>query len=687
MVAARLRAERPVAIALAHGHVDQLLNAVELATRDRVRRPAERHPDGAERQQCGFGRPLEHGQQLVDRPQVPEHVLGAEQRLDRGDGDRRIAGTAGDRVGLARHLVHRLHVGALDGGDDAPRRRGRSPSQRNVGIACAPAERRRGAAPRRVIASLNVTITAAAHSRSTRSGCVRREQLERLGRARRAPPTCRRARRCRDRTRAACASNHRRRWRGRSPVPGRSAACGSPPPDIDNAWACASRASAKVRWSPWRGPPAIVVSMIESASSKTPTRIKAEAARSRASASARRRSSRRRAVTASRSGSCRRMRISSSDNAGDTSNPCRSRSVDARSGTRRRARLTAVPTDTAPAPASRRAVRGSGTASTAVRNSETNEAGSSMTRRSSNRRSTACSWSSSRRMASASTHVGRSTSSNAGPRHSASAWSRRRTRARISSDRSRPRRRSCSNRSASIPIPAPTCTRSGSRTIASWPRAPRRRVNADPCRALGAGAARPDVLHQSTQRDRDGRQSQAQGEKSVAARRRRDHSSTTTCGRPSMRDVDSAQAIRPHLTGVSARCNCAGNNRSIERSTKSGAASTRRISEGPIMKRLMVCAFALGVTLSAGSALAAPGGPDPGFGTAGVVTGGLLDTDGALAVDSSGRHRRGGLDRWASSDRALHRGRSAGHGLFRRWPGRARIDGRRLHVLRRPHAR
>ena len=55
------------------------------------------------------------------------------------------------------------------------------------------------------------------------------------------------------------------------------------------------------------------------------------------------------------------------------------------------------------------------------------------------------------------------------------------------------------------------------------------------------------------------------------------------------------------------------------------------------MKRLMVCAFALGVTLSGGIALAAPGDPDPGFGSAGIVTGGLLDTDGALAVDSSGR--------------------------------------------------
>ncbi len=55
------------------------------------------------------------------------------------------------------------------------------------------------------------------------------------------------------------------------------------------------------------------------------------------------------------------------------------------------------------------------------------------------------------------------------------------------------------------------------------------------------------------------------------------------------------------------------------------------------MKRLMVCAFALGATLSSGIAMAAPGDPDPGFGSAGVVTGGLLDTDGGLAVDSSQR--------------------------------------------------
>ena len=79
------------------------------------------------------------------------------------------------------------------------------------------------------------------------------------------------------------------------------------------------------------------------------------------------------------------------------------------------------------------------------------------------------------------------------------------------------------------------------------------------------------------------------------------------------------------------------------------------------MKRLMVCAIALGVTLSGGIALAAPGEPDPGFGSAGVVTGGLLDTDGALAVDSSDRIVVGGHDRWASGDRPLHRGRSAGH--------------------------
>ena len=55
------------------------------------------------------------------------------------------------------------------------------------------------------------------------------------------------------------------------------------------------------------------------------------------------------------------------------------------------------------------------------------------------------------------------------------------------------------------------------------------------------------------------------------------------------------------------------------------------------MKRLLVCAIALGVTLSAGIATAAPGDPDPGFGSAGVVTGGLLDTFGALDVDTSER--------------------------------------------------
>ncbi len=41
--------------------------------------------------------------------------------------------------------------------------------------------------------------------------------------------------------------------------------------------------------------------------------------------------------------------------------------------------------------------------------------------------------------------------------------------------------------------------------------------------------------------------------------------------------------------------------------------------------------------MSGGIALAAPGDPDPGFGSAGVVTGGLLDTYGGLAVDSSDR--------------------------------------------------
>jgi hypothetical protein len=59
--------------------------------------------------------------------------------------------------------------------------------------------------------------------------------------------------------------------------------------------------------------------------------------------------------------------------------------------------------------------------------------------------------------------------------------------------------------------------------------------------------------------------------------------------------------------------------------------------EGGFMKRLMVCAIAFGVTLSGGTASAAPGDPDPGFGTAGVVAGGLLDTFGALDVDSSQR--------------------------------------------------
>jgi hypothetical protein len=55
------------------------------------------------------------------------------------------------------------------------------------------------------------------------------------------------------------------------------------------------------------------------------------------------------------------------------------------------------------------------------------------------------------------------------------------------------------------------------------------------------------------------------------------------------------------------------------------------------MKRLMVCAIAFGVALSGGIASAGAGDPDPGFGTAGVVTGGLLDTFGGLAVDSSDR--------------------------------------------------
>ena len=55
------------------------------------------------------------------------------------------------------------------------------------------------------------------------------------------------------------------------------------------------------------------------------------------------------------------------------------------------------------------------------------------------------------------------------------------------------------------------------------------------------------------------------------------------------------------------------------------------------MKRLMVCAIRTRSDIVGRVCLGGPGEPDPGFGTAGVVTGGLLDTDGALAVDSSGR--------------------------------------------------
>ena len=94
------------------------------------------------------------------------------------------------------------------------------------------------------------------------------------------------------------------------------------------------------------------------------------------------------------------------------------------------------------------------------------------------------------------------------------------------------------------------------------------------------------------------------------------------------------------------------------------------------MKRLMVCAIALGVTLSGGIALAAPGDPDPGFGSAGVVTGGLLDTYGAADGRFVGPDRRRGHDRRAGGDRPLHRGGSTRHELLRRWSRRARADRR-----------
>ena len=90
--------------------------------------------------------------------------------------------------------------------------------------------------------------------------------------------------------------------------------------------------------------------------------------------------------------------------------------------------------------------------------------------------------------------------------------------------------------------------------------------------------------------------------------------------------------------------------------------------------------------MSAGTALAAPGEPDPGFGTAGVVTGGLLGT--AARWRSIRRAGSPWRARPVGKRRSpLHRGRSAGHGLLRRWPGRTRIDGSRLHVFRRPHDR
>jgi hypothetical protein len=53
------------------------------------------------------------------------------------------------------------------------------------------------------------------------------------------------------------------------------------------------------------------------------------------------------------------------------------------------------------------------------------------------------------------------------------------------------------------------------------------------------------------------------------------------------------------------------------------------------MKRLMVCIAVLGATFSAGTTLAAPGEPDPGFGSGGVVTGGLLDRFGAVTTDAT----------------------------------------------------
>ena len=70
-----LGVERPVPVALPQCRVDQLGDFVELAPRERVRGLAQRHPDGAERQERGFGGPLQHREQLVDGGEVADVVL------------------------------------------------------------------------------------------------------------------------------------------------------------------------------------------------------------------------------------------------------------------------------------------------------------------------------------------------------------------------------------------------------------------------------------------------------------------------------------------------------------------------------------------------------------------------------------------------------------------------------------
>ena len=56
------------------------------------------------------------------------------------------------------------------------------------------------------------------------------------------------------------------------------------------------------------------------------------------------------------------------------------------------------------------------------------------------------------------------------------------------------------------------------------------------------------------------------------------------------------------------------------------------------MKRLLlVVAIAAGAVITPIAASAAPGDPAPGFGSNGVVSGGLLDTYGPLTVDGEGR--------------------------------------------------